>query len=78
DGNISEKATYSGNMTMKDSLKNVMDSNDITAHIMPLEPIFPEDKSQDELTEILAERMQTGLTKLQKQVLKNKPKEAIW
>ncbi len=78
DGNISENATYSGNMTMKESLKNVMDSNDITAYIMPLEAILPEDKSQDELTKLLAERMQKGLTRLQKQVLSSKPSEALW
>ncbi len=77
-GNISDEAAYYGKMTMKQSLKRVLDSHKITAYVLALEALMPDDKNQKELTNALAERMQQGLTRLQKQVLSSKPSEALW
>lgn len=78
DGNISDAAAYYGDITMKQSLDNVLKAGKITAYVLPLEAIYPEDKTQKELTEILQERMQAGLARLQKQVLKTQPADAVW
>lgn len=77
-GNISEAAAYYGNKTMKESLKAIMASKKLKVYVQPLEPLYPEDKTQQELTDILFERMQAGLVDLQKKVLKTKPADAVW
>lgn len=77
-GLISQDIAYYGDIQMKDSLMNVLDSDKITAYVLPLEPLYPEGKSQSELTEILQQRMQDGLSELQQQVLTIKPTDAVW
>ncbi|PIE47201.1 MAG: 1-acyl-sn-glycerol-3-phosphate acyltransferase [Gammaproteobacteria bacterium] len=78
DGNISDDVAYYGNITMQESLDKVLNADKITAYVLPLEAIYPENKTQKELAEILQERMQAGLVRLQKQVLKTQPVDAVW
>ena len=68
-GKISDDAAYCGNRTMAESLKRVADSAGIRAYVLPLTPIYPDGKSRNELTQMLQERMETGLSQLHKQVL---------
>lgn len=77
-GLISNELAYCGNLSMKDSFKQVLDSKNITAYVLPLEAIYPEDRNIQELTDILQQKLQDGLTCLQKSVLKEKPEEALW
>lgn len=70
DGKLSKDAAYFEN-TMADSLRKVIDSQGITAYVLPLEPIDPKGKDQRELTAILQTQMQEGLKKLHNRVLKN-------
>lgn len=69
-GKLDEAAPYYGDISMAQSLKKVLDSNGITAYVLPLEPIDPKGHSRGELTEILQERMETGLKELHERVLK--------
>ncbi len=64
DGKLSDDAAYCDNRTMADSLKRVMDNGDITAYVLPLAPIYPEQKTQKELTDILQQAMEQGLASL--------------
>lgn len=77
-GHISTQIPYFGDMHIKDSLMNVLDSNQVTAYVLPLEPLHPEGKSQSELTDMLQKRLQDGLSELQQQVLTAKPTDAVW
>lgn len=70
DGRLSDDAAYYGKRTMVDSLRLVADSRGITAYVLPLDPIYPENKTQRELTEILQKAMEAGLADLHKRVLK--------
>lgn len=70
DGRLSDNAAYYGKRTMADSLRLVADSRGITAYVLPLDPIYPENKTQRELTEILQKAMEVGLADLHKRVLK--------
>lgn len=70
DGKLSDDAAYYGERTMADSLKRVMDSRGIIAHVLPLKPIYPQDKSQKELTAELQLAMEQGLARLHRQVVK--------
>lgn len=70
DGRLSDDAAYYGKRTMVDSLRLVADSRGITAYVLPLDPIYPENKTQRELTEILQKAMEVGLADLHKRVLK--------
>lgn len=70
DGRLSDDAAYYGERTMMESLKRVMDNGNITAHVLPLEPIFPDNKTQKELTEELQMAMEQGLARLHNQVLR--------
>lgn len=70
DGRLSDDAAYYGKRTMADSLRLVADSRGITAYVLPLDPIYPENKTQRELTEILQKAMEVGLADLHKRVLK--------
>ncbi|WP_201587973.1 lysophospholipid acyltransferase family protein [Psychrobacter jeotgali] len=69
DGTLSDKLPYYGKLTMKESLKKVLDSKDVTAYVLPLEPIDPKDRSKSELTDLLQKRMQEGLAELHARVL---------
>lgn len=70
DGKLSDDAAYCDNRTMADSLKRVMDSQGITAYVLPLAPIDPADKSQKDLTAELQTAMEEGLAELHRRVLK--------
>lgn len=69
DGKLSDDAAYCGNRTMADSLRRVADSQGITAYVLPLEPIYPDDKTQKELTAELQSAMEQGLADLHQRVL---------
>lgn len=69
DGKLSDDAAYCDNRTMADSLKRVIDNGNITAYVLPLAPIYPEQKSQKELTEELQSAMEAGLAELHRRVL---------
>lgn len=71
DGKLSDDATYTGNRTMADSLKQVIDNGNITAYVLPLEPIEVGDKTQKELTAELQLAMEQGLAKLHQRVLRS-------
>lgn len=70
DGSLSDDAAYYGKRTMADSLRRVADSKGITAYVLPLEPIYPNDKTRSELTAELQKAMEDGLADLHKRVLK--------
>ena len=70
DGTLSKDLPYYGEITMKHSLKKVLDSRGVTAYVLPLEPIDPQGHSKIELTEILQNRMQDGLAELHARVLR--------
>ena len=74
DGTLSEALPYYGKLTMKQSLKKVLDSKDVTAYVLPLEPIDPKGLNKSELTNLLQTRMQEGLTELHSRVLTTAPK----
>ena len=69
DGTLSEALPYYGKLTMKDSMKKVLDSKDVTAYVLPLAPIDPAGCSKSELTNVLQSRMQAGLAELHSRVL---------
>ncbi|WP_298869956.1 lysophospholipid acyltransferase family protein [uncultured Psychrobacter sp.] len=69
DGTLSEALPYYGKLTMKQSLKKVLDSKDVTAFVLPLEPIDPKGLSKSELTDLLQAHMQEGLAELHSRVL---------
>ena len=77
-GHISTQIPYYGDMTIKDSFMHVLDDDEITAYVLPLEPLYPDGKSQHELTDLLQQRLQDGLSTLQQQVLTVKPTDALW
>lgn len=70
DGTLSKDLPYYGEITMKHSLKKVLDSKGVTAYVLPLEAIDPQGYSKVELTEILQNRMQEGLAELHARVLR--------
>ncbi len=69
DGKLSDNAAYYGNRTMAESLKRVADSDGITAYVLPLEPIYANGRSRSELTAVLYDAMQQGLSALHAKVL---------
>ena len=69
DGTLSEALPYFGKLTMKESIKRVLDSRDVCAYVLPLESINPEGKTKSELTNLLQKRMQDGLADLHSRVL---------
>ncbi|MFA9486284.1 MULTISPECIES: lysophospholipid acyltransferase family protein [unclassified Moraxella] len=71
DGKLSDDAAYYGKRTMAQSLKRVADSSGITAYVLPLDPIFSENKKRNELTAELQQAMEMGLAELHKRVLKS-------
>ncbi len=74
DGTLSEALPYYGKLTMKESLKKVLDSKNVTAYVLPLEPIDPKGLNKSELTNLLQARMQEGLAALHARVLAKTPK----
>lgn len=73
DGTLSEALPYYGKLTMKDSIKRVLDSKNVTAYVLPLEPLDPSGRSKSELTNELQKRMQEGLAELHSRVLSTSP-----
>lgn len=69
-GKLSDDATYCNNRTMAESLRRVIDNGNITAYVLPLPPIYPEQKSQKELTAQLQHAMEQGLADLHQRVLR--------
>lgn len=69
DGKLSDDAAYYDKRTMADSLRRVADSDGITAYVLPLDPILPEDKTRSELTAELQTAMEEGLARLHQRVL---------
>lgn len=69
DGSFSEELPYHGTLTMKDSMKKVLDSKNVTAYVLPLEAIETTGKSKNELTTILQDRMEKGLVELHSRVI---------
>jgi len=70
DGTLSEALPYYGKLTMKNSMKRVLDSKDVTAYVLPLEPIDPNGHTKSELTNMLQQRMREGLVELHTRVLR--------
>lgn len=74
DGTLSDALPYHGKLTMKDSMKKVMDSENVTAYVLPLEEIPTDSHTKEQLTAILQTRMEEGLVKLHARVLEmNQP-----
>ncbi|MBP2279249.1 1-acyl-sn-glycerol-3-phosphate acyltransferase [Psychrobacter sp. PL15] len=71
DGTLSKELPYYGKQTMKDSLKRVLDSKNVTAYVLPLAPLDPNGHTKSELTNLLQQRMQEGLVELHARVLTN-------
>ncbi|WP_323841670.1 MULTISPECIES: lysophospholipid acyltransferase family protein [unclassified Moraxella] len=71
DGKLSDDAAYYGKRTMADSLRRVADSDGIVAYVLPLVPIFPNNKTQKELTTELQLAMEHGLADLHSRILKS-------
>lgn len=69
DGTLSEALPYYGKLTMKESMKRVLDSKNVSAYVLPLEPIDPKGHTKSELTNLLQKRMQEGLAQLHARVL---------
>lgn len=69
DGRLSDDVVYCNDRSMAESLKRVVDNGGITAYVLPLDPIYPEQKSQKELTEKLQAAMEQGLARLHERVL---------
>ncbi len=72
EGELDDTVPYYGGIKLKDSLMSVIDGDLVTAYVLALEPLYPEDKTRDELTAELQERMQAGLEELHSRVVKSK------
>ena len=70
DGTLSEELPYFGKMTMKDSIKRVLDSKGVTAYVLPLSPLDPNGYNKSQLTNMLQQQMQEGLAELHARVLR--------
>ena len=69
DGTLSKELPYYGKLTMKASIKKVLDSKHVTAYVLPLEPLDPNGHNKSQLTNLLQQRMQEGLQELHARVL---------
>lgn len=69
DGTLSKELPYFGKLTMKASMKRVLDSKNVTAYVLPLEPLDPNGHNKSQLTNLLQKRMQEGLQELHARVL---------
>nr|WP_201546927.1 lysophospholipid acyltransferase family protein [Psychrobacter lutiphocae] len=68
-GEMDDKIPFVGDTTFVQSFLTVMDSNPVTAYILPLEPLSSTGKTRDELTQELQQHMQQGLDSLKARVL---------
>ncbi|PNK61294.1 lysophospholipid acyltransferase family protein [Psychrobacter sp. FDAARGOS_221] len=68
-GEMDDKIPFVGDTTFVQSFLTVMDSNPVTAYILPLEPLSSTGKTRDELTQELQQHMQQGLDSLKQRVL---------
>ena len=50
----------------------MIDGSRVTAYVLPLQPLYPEDKSRDQITTELQQRMQAGLEELHSRVVSSK------
>ena len=73
DGTLSDALPYYGKMTMKASMKRVLDSKNVTAYVLPLEPLDPNGYNKSQMTNLLQKRMQEGLAELHARVLTTLP-----
>jgi len=71
-GELDDVVPYYGGIKLKDSLFNVIDGSQVTAYVLPLQPLYPQDKSRDQLTTELQQRMQAGLEELHSRVVSSK------
>ncbi|WP_296405348.1 lysophospholipid acyltransferase family protein [Psychrobacter sp.] len=71
-GELDDKVPFVGKTSFTKSFLNVMDSDPVTAYILPLEQIDTLNKTRDELTIELHESMQKGLQELHNRVLTKK------
>lgn len=69
-GQLDNAIPYYGDINIFESLKKVLDNNPAKAYVLPLEAIDPAGKTKSEITEILQTRMNEGLVKLHKMVVK--------
>lgn len=69
EGKLDNKVPFVGDTSFAQSFFQVMDSDPVTAYILPLEPIQTTGKTQDELTKELHDLMQQGLQDLHSRVL---------
>lgn len=68
-GELDDKVPFVGDTSFTQSFFNVMDSDAVTAYILPLEKIETTGKTRDELTQLLHQSMQQGLLELHSRVL---------
>lgn len=68
-GELDKAVPFAGELTFTQSFLNVMDSEPVKAYILPLDPIPTTDKTRDELTAELHQKMQQGLEQLHSRVL---------
>lgn len=73
DGSLSKAMPYHGKMTMKQSMMKVLDANNITAYVLPLEPIQTDGMTKEQVTATLQQRMEDGLVELHSRVVVTKP-----
>lgn len=78
EGELDDNVPYYGGIRLKDSLMSVIDGDLVTAYVLPLQPLYPEDKTRDELTAELQERMQAGLEELHSRVVKSQQNKLKW
>lgn len=69
-GKLDDTIPFYGGITLKQSLFRVIDSEPVTAYVLPLEPLSTTGKTRDELTAELQQHMQSGLEELHRRVLK--------
>lgn len=69
-GELDTAIPYFGDISMADSLKMVLDNRPSKAYVLPLEAIDPQGKTRSEITQLLQTRMNEGLARLHRQVLK--------
>lgn len=75
-GKLDETVPFYGGISLKHSLFRVIDSEPVTAFVLPLEPLSPTGKTREELTAELQDHMQAGLEELHSRVLNKKQDSA--
>lgn len=69
-GELDHTVPFVGDVSFTQSFLRVMDSDPVTAYVLPLAVIPTTGKTRDELTEDLYQSMQTGLEELHNRVIK--------